>query len=308
MKRIVFYLFGFTMLASCTTYKTYYAETRESLAAADVKNTYRLDLSFQELEQLPENIIEYKEIRAVKLTGNVGLDLEDAVSKLAALPNLRVLILDSMQLWSLPENFQKLKRIEHLSLVNNPKLDWGKTFEQLADFPLEFLNLSHNQITELPDQISQIKTLRDLKLSHNTLDLSQTFFALSELPKLRALWLDFNEIARLPEEVATLSQLQYLYLDGNKLTALPSAMRRLERLLVMHAAQNRFTELPGVLTQMPRLLFVIFSNNPIAEIPPIFHNKQYALLALVMDGNELDADEKQFYKQMFRRFFIFSAE
>lgn len=298
----------FMSLVSCQTYKTYYGITRQQLERGLEKKTYRLDLSFQNLEALPENLKAFKALRMLNLSGNPKIDLQKAVDVLVLLPELKVLILDSMQLNKLPENFYKLRQLNHLSLASNPGLDFSDAFEKIASFSIEFLNLSHNQLKELPENLAEIKQIRDLKLSDNRLQAHQALLVLSDLPNLRSLWLDFNGLNQLPAEIATLGQLRYLYLDANNLEELPEAMSGMKRLLVMHATQNRFTELPGVLTRMQSLMFVIFSNNPIETIPPVFHNKNYSLLALVMDGNRLDDREKRFYKKMFRRFFIFSAK
>lgn len=305
-KKIIFLLCAFC-LASCQTYKTYYGITYKSLEEDKQNKIYRLDLSYQNLKTLPDYIKNLNNLMMINLSGNTELILEEAIRQLEPLPKLKVLILDSMHLKQLPENFYTLRQLEHLSLVNNPDLDYVDAFGKIKDFSLEFLNLSQNQLQDLPENLSEITTLRDLKLSRNRLNTADVFLTLAALPNLRSLWLDNNQISALAPEIAALNQLRFLYIDANKLSSLPETMPGLNHLLVMHAAQNEFTELPGVLTRMPRLLFVIFSNNPIDEIPPIFHRNDYPLFALIMDGNRLDEQEKKFYQKMFRRFFIFSA-
>lgn len=298
----------FWVLTSCQTYKTYYGSTYTYPEPSKALQTYRLDISYQNLKALPPYIKNLKNLRMINLSGNGALKLAEVVNELVLLPKLQVLILDSMSLTRLPDNFYKMRQLQHLSLAKNPNLDFDDAFEKIQNFKLEFINLSNNRLVNLPDNFSKIRSLRDLKLSHNQLQTADAFLTLAELPKLRSLWLDDNQISVLAPEIATLRQLRFLYLDNNNLSTLPEAVTQMRRLLVLHAAQNRFTELPGQLARMPGLMFVIFSNNPIEEIPPIFHRTNYSLLALVMDGNLLDEREKIFYKKMFRRFFIFSAE
>jgi Leucine-rich repeat (LRR) protein len=299
-------LFSVTMVC-CKTFKTYYGNTFQDIDNQKIKRTFRLDLSNQNLTELPEKVVDLKELRMINLSGNTELDLEKTFEILTGLPKLEVILLDSLNLTVLPDNFKNLRKINHVSLVNNPELDFAQVFLLMKDFDMEFLNLSHNNLAELPEEISKIKRLRDLKLSYNHIQLSELFLNLAELPKLRSLWLDNNRIETLPPEIAAIRRVVYFYIDDNKLSDFPKEMSQMDRLLVMHAAGNNFNELPVGLTHMPHLMFAILSNNPIETIPPEFRRKDYSLLALVMDGNKLDEAEKKFAKKMFRRFFIFSA-
>lgn len=295
------------LVASCKTFKTYYGNTFQEIDNNKVKRTFRLDLSNQDLTGLPHKIADLKELRMINLSGNTGLDLEKTFEILSGLPKLEVILLDSLNLTGLPDNFSNLKKINHVSLVNNPELDFAHAFELMQSFDMEFLNLSRNNLTELPEEIAQISRLRDLKLSYNHIQLSELFLTLADLPKLRSLWLDHNHIETLPPEIAAARRVVYFYIDDNELSEFPKEMAQMDRLLVMHAAGNNFRELPVELTHIPHLMFAVLSNNPIETIPPEFRRKDYSLLALVMDGNKLDEPEKRFAKKMFRRFFIFSA-
>lgn len=303
----VLLLFFCLLMASCKTFKTYYGNTFQEIDNEKFKRTFRLDLSNQNLTDLPEKTADLKELRMINLSGNTQLNLEKTFEILSGLPKLEVILLDSLDLTDLPDNFKHLKKIKHVSLVNNPKLNFVHAFELMKEFDLEFLNLSHNVLTELPEEISKISRLRDLKLSYNHFQLSELFLTLADLPKLRSLWLNNNEIQTLPTEIAVIRRITYFYIDDNRLTDFPKEMSQMDRLLVLHAAGNNFRELPVELTHLPHLVFVILSNNPIETIPPEFRRKDYSLLALVMDGNKLDEAEKRFAKKMFRRFFIFSA-
>jgi len=304
---IVVGMFFCVLMVSCKTFKTYYGNTFQEVDNEKIKRTFRLDLSNQNLTELPEKVVDLKELRMINLSGNTQLHLEKTFEILSGLPKLEVILLDSLNLTELPENFKNLRTLKHVSLVNNPKLNFSHAFELMHTFDLEFLNLSHNKLTELPDEISEISRLRDLKLSYNHIQLSALFLTLADLPKLRSLWLDNNRIETLPPEIAAIRRVVYFYIDDNELSEFPKEMSQMDRLLVMHAALNNFSELPVELTHMPHLMFAILSNNPIETIPPEFRKRDYSLLALVMDGNKLDEAEKIFAKKMFRRFFIFSA-
>jgi Leucine-rich repeat (LRR) protein len=292
---------------SCNTFRTYYGTTYQQIDTDNKKHTFRLDLSEQNLIELPEEVIALKELRMINLSGNAHLDLEKAFETLSSLLKLEVILLDSMEISGLPDNFRKLEHLNHVSLVNNPSLNFAQTFELMRDLNLEFLNLSQNNLKNLPVEINQIKRLQDLKLSNNQLKLPDLFLTLSNIPMLRSLWLDNNKISQIPPEITFLDQIVYLYIDENGFTVLPKEMSNMNKLMVLHAAGNNLGELPVVLIEMPHIKFAIMSNNPIESIPTVFNRRDYSLLALVMDGNKLDETEKELAVKMFRRFFIFSA-
>lgn len=300
-------IFISVIFISCNTFKTYYGTTFQKIDSKNTSNTYRLDLSNQNLTELPERIYTLKELRMINLSGNTDLHLEKAFETLSTLPNLEVILLDSMAITNLPDTFRMLPKINHISLRYNPDLNFENTVELLQNFDLEFLNLSNNNLNFLPDGIGKLKSLRDLKLSNNQMQLSELFINISNLPRLRSLWLDSNQIQSIPFEINLLDKLVFLYIDDNLLSEFPKEINRLEKLVVLHASGNNFKKLPVELTEMPRIKFAIMANNPIESIPKEFDKRNYSLLALVMDGNKLDEVEKQEAKKMFRRFFIFSA-
>ena len=86
---------------------------------------------------------------------------------------------------------------------------------------LTTLTLSHNKLeNDALDVISQISTLRDLRLGHNALsgNLPST---LCSLPKLESLDVQANRLLALPQALLELVSLKVLNVSGNQLTTLP---------------------------------------------------------------------------------------
>jgi len=81
---------------------------------------------------------------------------------------------------------------------------------------LQKLDLSYNQLTELPETIGKLTLFQKLDLSYNQLtELPET---IGKLISLQELYLDSNQLIELPEAIGKLTALQELYLGCNQLT------------------------------------------------------------------------------------------
>ncbi|KAE9248380.1 hypothetical protein PF004_g3885 [Phytophthora fragariae] len=117
------------------------------------------------------------------------------------------------------------------------------------------IKLTKNALQVLPEGFFELQALTYLDLSHNQLeqDLSESFGA---LVGLKELVLSGNKLSRLPDSIALLENLEALHVDENSLTALPERIGRLHKLHVLMAHTNQLTELPtsfGALRNMQNL-------------------------------------------------------
>lgn len=171
-----------------------------------------------------------------------------------------------------------------------------KLSENLTTFPLEILNLkdslevldlSGNQLSELPAALAECRKLRIIFCSENNFTrlpevlgscpaLTMVGFKanrIREVPvaalpaNLRWLVLTDNQIATLPDALGQCHRLQKLMLAGNRLESLPSTLANCRRLELVRLAANRLTELPSWLLDLPRLSWLAFSGNPCCEPP-----------------------------------------
>ena len=155
----------------------------------------------------------------------------------------------------------------------------------LAD-TLEVLDLSGNNLVELPDTFSKFKKLRILFLSNNKfvefpavlnslehLDIVGfkaniiTHIPEKSIPvSLRWLILTDNKISQLPTSIGDCIKLQKVMLAGNCLTSLPDRMALCTNIELLRLSANAITVLPSWLFKLPRLAWLAFSNNTCVEL------------------------------------------
>jgi len=104
---------------------------------------------------------------------------------------------------------------------------------------LERLDLSNNQITELPAAIGLFKNLLSLRLRNNK--LSGLPDELENLTHLRILRLSNNEFETFPPVITKLRNLQGLTLNDNKIAILPIKIALLQELRELHLYGNNLT-------------------------------------------------------------------
>ncbi|PKG73896.1 protein kinase [Shewanella sp. Choline-02u-19] len=177
----------------------------------------------------------------------------------------------------------ELKGIKRLTLSENLTV-FPEAIFSLAD-TLEVLDLSDNQLTELPNDFARLQQLKRLFLTNNKFEQIPTVIAACprlemisfKSNKLRAVaqgalplqtrWLILtdNQITSLPDDMGSLHQLQKLALAGNKLSALPASMANCSHLALARISANHFTQFPDWLFQLPKLAWLALSGNPLTK-------------------------------------------
>lgn len=160
-------------------------------------------------------------------------------------------------------------------------LEFPNEIIALAD-TLEILDLTDNQLSELPDSIAELKKLSIIFLSNNNfVEFPKILASCPKLrmigiksnriktvpensfpPLLRWLILTDNQIEVLPKSIGKSHLLQKCALAGNLIKELPNEMANCENIELLRVSANRLQEIPRWLFELPKLSWLAFSGNP----------------------------------------------
>ncbi|CAI5718491.1 hypothetical protein KXD40_000149 [Peronospora effusa] len=150
---------------------------------------------------------------------------------------------------------------------------------------LRKLDLSYNEIAELPSQVETLKYLISFKMRHN--HLQQLPLALWNLETLTSLDLSNNKLEGcLSEQLGKLYKLRELGLEGNMLTKLPDSIGELVHLEVLRVENNQLRTFPSTIGRLRNLKTLSAHSNQITDLPLSF-GLLTGLLTLDMSKNRL---------------------
>ena len=164
-----------------------------------------------------------------------------------------------------------IKLIEKTARTDKTKLDLS--YNQLRELPAEIgqlanlttLNLSLNQLKELPVEITQLANLTTLDLTYN--QLRELLAEIGQLAHLTTLNLSLNQLRELPAEIGQLTNLTTLNLSDNQLRELPAEITQLADLTTLDLSGNQLRELPAEIEQLTNLTTLDLSENQLNELP-----------------------------------------
>jgi internalin A len=163
------------------------------------------------------------------------------------------------------------------------------------------LDLSGQELTELPGEIGKLQQLESLilgkkvegyegvkgrlleKVSGN--NLKTLPLELLGLPNLRKLDISGNPLQSIPDVVTQILHLEELILIRVELTEIPNAIAKLTNLTQLDLSYNQITEIPEALAQLTNLTQLDLSDNQITEIPKA--------LAQLTNLTQLDLSDNQ---------------
>lgn len=213
--------------------------------------------------------------------------LPEAIGELV---NLESLSIDDNVLESLPRTLGTCHKLKRLLAFSNKIV--AMPLGALGGLSmLQELQLHHNCLKRLPDDVGLLSSLVVLDCSYNQItDLPDSFKDLHELRQLR---LSFNQVDELTEEVVIgLTKLQCLHLDYNRLQEIPPALGRcLPHLNILDLNHNRLRNLPdidGCFANSGQLETLRLAHNQLTSITDEI-GQMTRLNTLDIEGNNLQS-------------------
>uniref|UniRef100_A0AAQ6A0N2 Protein flightless-1 homolog n=1 Tax=Amphiprion ocellaris TaxID=80972 RepID=A0AAQ6A0N2_AMPOC len=236
-------------------------------------------------------------IRGVDLSGN---DFKGGYfpEHVKCMSSLRWLKLNRTGLCYLPEELASLQKLEHLSVSHNSLTTLHGELSSLPNLravvarannlknsgvpddifqldDLSVLDLSYNQLTEIPRDLENSRNMLVLNLSHNTIDCipNQLFINLTDL-----LYLDLsdNKLDSLPPQMRRLVHLQTLILNNNPLmhAQLRRQLPAMVALQTLHLRNTQRTQsnMPTSLEGLTHLADVDLSCNDLTRVPECLYS------------------------------------
>lgn len=220
------------------------------------------------------------------------------------LTDLRMLDLGDNNIWVLPsEIFCPLYNLKELNVTQNRLQDisnlgfsdWGNgptAPGKSCNTVLETLDMSHNEISGLPDNgLSSLRALQKLFLQNNRIMTvaDRAFVGLSDLQVLN---LSTNALTALPPEMFQSSRdIKQIYLNNNSLSVLaPGLLEGLDQLQILDLSVNELTSEwvnRDTFSGLVRLIVLNLSHNRITKIDSLLFQDLNNLQFLSLEYNNI---------------------
>ncbi len=171
-------------------------------------------------------------LKTLKYLNIFSVPVKKMTKQLATLTNLEMIMFSNCSLTHLPD-FSNLHKLRALSLPYNNFIQT----DELQDLDLQTLDLSGNNLTEIPI-LKNKEHLLVLYLSNNPLKNAERILF---YPNLYLLYMDHAMLTSIPPAIDKLSELEYLFIFGNQLTDLPPNILNLSKLQNLIASENLFS-------------------------------------------------------------------
>ncbi|XP_067932876.1 leucine-rich repeat protein lrrA-like [Watersipora subatra] len=238
----------------------------ESITA--LSSIEELDLTYCKISQLPESLGSLTLLRELAISMNPIEVLPEPITALSLLEELNP---SHCYIRQLPESFIQLQKLKVLRITCYSKPS-DNMFPNIFNFSghqtvpevitklnsLEELDLSNDQINELPDSFIQLQKLKVLRITGvSKLSIPhglQTFpEVVTKLTSLEELDLSNHQINELPDSLGSLKSLKKLNLFGNPFEVLPESITSLSSLEELDLSRCKISQLPESFIQLQKL-------------------------------------------------------
>jgi hypothetical protein len=165
----------------------------------------------------------------------------------------------------LPPAIALFSRLTALDVSNNNLFDLPTTFSHLSE--LRVLVAKNNQLEtySFPKTFNQLNKLEILNLSGNRLEELPN--GVLELTALKALYVGGNRLHTVPCRLGDMLSLEILYLGGNQLRDIPATIGKLKNLVSLVLCDNHLETIPSTVAHLQNLESLSLHNNTLRTLP-----------------------------------------
>ena len=194
-----------------------------------------------------------------------GIEKQELDKSLFSSESLRIVELSYSDISKI--EFPEDNHIERLNLSNNQLTRIPSNISRCKH--LNALNVEGNQIRHIPKWIMELDSLEEINLNFNQLKLSKA--DVRHLSKVKQIIIGGNDMEKLPKNIGKL-RCESMNLGKNKLHTLPKSFANLKHMKSLIFYENEFEEIPEVLADFKELKHLDFYKNNITEIPEFVGN------------------------------------
>jgi len=189
------------------------------------KKGYVTQISIIDFELLPKELIDFKNLKKLKISKFHNTTLPDWIGNIK---NLDYLSIGNSDIEFIPDSIQHLKKLRELWLAKNKKLEYlPDVIGEISS--LRHLNFSHSNVKTIPENFKKLKNLQELYLASSKVDAIPNW--IDKLTKLKEISGPFKTI---PESFGNLVNLEKL--NSGIITNLPKSfifLSKLEKGLIL---------------------------------------------------------------------------
>ena len=248
------------------------------------KHLKRLNLERNQIKHIPKWLLSLDSIEEINLNFNkLNLKKRD----IRRLSKVEDVLLAGNGIKKLPGNIGVL-RCESLNLSKNQLSDLPKSFAEMQQ--VKYLIFYENKFENIPEILAGFKDLKHLDFYKNNLTEIPDF--IGSMDNLQQLFLAFNKIEKIPDTLRNLKRLKYFYVHHNELHFLPEWITEMDSLERFGVDYNHLLELPDV-AKMKSLKDFDCEHNLLERFPWELVEKPGMELLILRDNDFNLSDEER---------------
>ncbi|CAH2988503.1 unnamed protein product [Chilo suppressalis] len=212
-----------------------------------------LKLSGRKLRDFPKPVkYDLSDTVVADLSKNRFSEVPDEVTTYVYLEKL---LLSQNVIRSVPGTVGGLQSLTYLDLSSNQLAELPR---EVCQMPLQVLLVQDNMLSTLPKEIGKMTSLAELDASNNR--LTQVPMTLGDCAGLRALDLSNNQLGLLPLQITYL-RLEYLDVSCNCISSLPLELRNMNSLVTLNLDNNPLVSPPTTICMRGRVHIFKYLEN-----------------------------------------------